>query len=338
MFCNTRHNAQMIKPRFRSPSFCSSKGFFSRSRLKFLVLSLACGLWFSAAGLARAGEPLGTATIVDCSTTLLRDTEVFKLVEGVRLYPEDIIVSGADSCFIQIEFDDGATLGLGQSTSVMLAPRLVSERANPAKRAYLLHGLLKLRSVSGSAIASPWVDVTATSASAVLMVQPETASVFAESGELTGRAWRPQAAAPVSLKTGEMITWSLSAKPALRSRPGADFLKALPKPFLETLPARAALFRAPASEVKAKRLGVASYAQIQPWIDAEPALRKSNMARWKVLARNPEIRQALLANLAAHPEWEIVLRPPPAQSINSTASDARPRVAKPTVYPEKGVP
>ena len=89
------------------------------------------------------------------------------------------------------------------------------------------------------------------------------------------------------------------------------------------------LFRAPGREVKAKRLGVASYAQIQPWIDAEPALRKSNMARWKVLARNPEIRQALLANLAAHPEWEIVLRPPPAQSTNSTASDARPRVSTP---------
>jgi len=57
-----------------------------------------------------------------------------------------------------------------------------------------------------------------------------------------------------------------------------------------------------------------------------------------VLARNPEIRQAILANLAAHPEWDIVLRPPPAQPTSSTASDARPRVANPTSYPEKGVP
>jgi hypothetical protein len=83
----------------------------------------------------------------------------------------------------------------------------------------------------------------------------------------------------------------------------------MPRAFMDSLPSRAAAFQG--KDVVAKELGPIAYADAQPWIDAEPALRRAFVKRWRTLAKGAEFRRGLVAGLKSHPEWEPVLFPPP---------------------------
>ena len=98
-----------------------------------------------------------------------------------------------------------------------------------------------------------------------------------------------------------------SGKSAMSARPPADFVSQLPRSFLDTLPSRAAMFKD--RDVTPKPLADISYAEAQAWLATEPALRRPAMPRWRPLTRNPAFRTALVANMAAHPEWDRVLFP-----------------------------
>lgn len=285
-----------------------------------IFLQLASG-W---ADLALAATPIGKpasaavaiATILDGDAILLRDTSQFTLVEGTRLYADDILETGANSRLVQLEFADGTRLSLGPATRVQVMPQLGAARAKTAPHAYLLQGSLKLRggtkaaSPRGAVLASPWLDLQALSASAVLLVQANSTRLFAETGDIGLLSWRALAPPSATLKSGEFLSWSASAKPLLASRAPGEFVQSLPKAFLDNLPARAALFSAPGRPLVLARVGEPAYALLQPWLDAEPALRKANLPRWKPLAAKPEFRKALRANMGAHPEWGPVLDPP----------------------------
>ena len=64
------------------------------------------------------------------------------------------------------------------------------------------------------------------------------------------------------------------------------------------------------ADVAPRRLGDMSYADAQPWIDAEPALRQVFAERWRRLAAEPKFRSGLVAGLKSHPEWTPILYPP----------------------------
>jgi len=104
------------------------------------------------------------------------------------------------------------------------------------------------------------------------------------------------------------ILLAAGAKPELASRPTPALVQAMPRAFMDTLPSRAAAFAG--KDVTPKPLGQVSWADAQPWIDAEPALRRGFVKRWRGLARVPEFRHGLVAGLKAHPEWDPVLNPP----------------------------
>ena len=111
----------------------------------------------------------------------------------------------------------------------------------------------------------------------------------------------------VKLKSGEFLARSGDAKAVLTARPAADFINRVPRAFLDTLPTRSALFAA--LNVPPKRLAPITYADVQPWVDAEAALRPLFVARWKALAQNPGFRKGLVAGLRNHPEWDRTLYP-----------------------------
>ena len=303
-------------------------------------------------GLALAATPVGKpaikpasaavaiATIVDGDALLLRGTSQFTLAEGTPLYADDILATGANSRLVQLEFADGTRLSLGPATRLQVMPQLGAARAKTAPHAYLLQGSLKLRtgpkaaSTPGAVLASPLLDLQAASASAVLLVQANSTRLFAETGDVGLLSWRALAPPSNTLKTGEFLSWSASAKPLLASRAPGDFVQSLPKAFLDNLPARAALFSTAGSQVVLARTGEPAYALVQPWLDAEPALRKANLLRWKPLAAKPEFRQALRANMGAHPEWGPVLDPPRPKAPSSgvpASKGAAPE--QPTPYP-----
>lgn len=247
-----------------------------------------------------APPPLALVTILDGEATLLRGGERFALAEGLRLQADDLLELGDKARLLRIEYPDGTSLSLGPLTRALLGPQQASS-------SYLLRGWAKLAVASKAApgaLATPLLGLSGVVGSAVVAVLPEGAQVFAETGPL--QLTRPT---PQTLKPGEWLAIAPDAKIQRHTGPSAAFIQQVPRPFLDALPARAALFSGKA--VEPKRVGDITYADAQPWLDApDPALRRLALNRWKPLARHAEFRRALVADLKAHPEWEPVLFPP----------------------------
>lgn len=261
--------------------------------------------------LALAAPPLGIVTIVDGSATLLRGSGKLPVAEGLRVAAEDIVVTGA-ARHLRIELADGTLLDLGPATQLQLQPRLGGEAARRGARLYLLQGWAKLSApvaatpARGPMLSSAALDVLAAGRGTVVSVEAGELAVFAESGATTLLERRPGGGV-VALKEGHFYGRSGSAPGEVSATPRSGFVQRVPRPFLDTLPARGAQFKArePASAPAAPLV----YADVQPWIDAEPALRGGFVPRWRALARQGEFRKALEQNLPAHPEWDRVLHP-----------------------------
>jgi len=263
-------------------------------------------------GLALGAAPLATVTILDGDATVLRGATRLILAEGVRVEAEDIAETGDKTRLLRIEFDDGLIFDLGPGSRALLAPRFSGDRTRSA-RFYLMQGWAKVTvpkttPAPPASFASPGFDLTALTRQIVVSIQPGEALLFAEAGEATlveRKAGKPLA--PMVLKSDQFLSRTGDDKPVVTTRPTQAFIQRLPRPFLDTLPSRAAVFKA--REVEPKKLADIVWADAQPWVDAEASLRPLFLARWKPLAANPEFRKGLLTNERAHPEWDRVLHP-----------------------------
>lgn len=256
-------------------------------------------------------SPIALLTLLEGDAFLLRGNGRFALAQGVVLLPEDVLELPAETHLARLEFTDGTTLALGPDSRLLLAPRLSGERTGA--RAYLLSGWAKLGAAPGvaSRLSTPFVDVATTAGTLVLSVQPANARLFAEAGEI---ALRRAGAPPLTLKAGESLELSLvpGAGAASPGRPPPAFIAAMPRAFRDVLPSHLAKFQD--RTVPPRRLGDLAYADARPWLDAEPALRRANLPRWRPLARDPEFRRALAADLKSHLEWAPILTPPRPKS------------------------
>lgn len=288
-----------------------------------VLLMLLCAL----PGGVRAEPAIGIVTIVEGEVFATRDSTRFALAEGVRIVADDIVESAPLAKLARIELSDGIVLDIGPATRVLMTPRFPGERgSNRAAKLYVLQGWAKItvpKGLAAASFASASFDLSGIARDAVLNVEPAASAVFAESGELTLiERSKGKAGAAVKLKSGEFLSRAGDAKAVLAQRPAPDFVRRVPRAFLDTLPTRAALFAG--RDVRAKRLTPISYADVQAWVDAEAGLRPLFVTRWKELAQTPEFRKALVAGLRAHPEWDRTLfpekyLPKPADSATSPA-------------------
>jgi len=274
-----------------------------------------CALWLCVLAWPHAvwaATPLATATIVDGEVLLIRGALKLQLAEGVRLVADDIVETTAKGRLVRIEFSDGVILDLGPESRSLLAPKLSGDRAKFVSRVHLLRGVAKLTSPkppvpTATTLSSPAFDVSIVARSGVFIVQGNEAFAFAEAGEVVLRersGGKP--AGNFALKSGEFFARLGEAKAAVTPRPTPAFIQRLPRAFLDTLPSRAALFKG--REVEPKALGEISFTEAEAWVDAE-GLRPAFVARWKALAQNPAFRDALAANMRAHPEWDRIVYP-----------------------------
>lgn len=263
-------------------------------------------------GVALAAPPptLATATIVEGEATLLRDGSTHALAEGVPMRTGDILHTGAAGRFVRLEFADGLLLDLAPHSRVLLGAS--PDPATP--HGYLLTGTAKLSLPSGArapaepVLQSPALTMASLNGGVVISATAAATAVFAESGSALLVPRRGDTdPTPLTLGSGQFYLHAADAKPALAPRPGASFIQGLPRPFRDTLPPRLATLKS--RDVVPRRLADITYADAQPWIDAEPALRPQFVARWRGLARRPDFRAALIEHLPAHPEWERVLEP-----------------------------
>ena len=269
--------------------------------------SLLAALLASCAVAAAAGPRMPTVTMLDGEATLLRDGSRFALAEGVHLQAGDLLATGPQTRLLRVEFPGGLGIALGPDSRAMVTPNLGNDSMQGG--VYLLSGWAKLAAPAGvsGAIRSRAADTDTTAGTLILDVQPDAAQAFAESGPSHVQSRAPDAPAQ-TLKSGEMLTLPASgAKPQLSKGASPAFVQAMPHVFMDSLPSRLAAFSA---DVAPRRLGDMSYADAQPWIDAEPPLRRVFAERWHRLAAEPQFRSSLVAGLKSHPEWTPILYPP----------------------------
>lgn len=272
------------------------------------VLLLAIGLLIAGAP-TRAAEIAGVVTILEGDAVAIRGLSQFALAEGTRVLSNDLLQTGKNA-FVRVEFTDGAIVDLGPASRAQANRPTLRRFDRPAF--YLLSGWLKFSATklgkgAKGAIASPQFDALALQGETVLRVEGAAGEVFAESGPLQVIDRRHSAAATIALKSGDFVTLRNEETVKVFPRPARDFVAALPRPFEDLLPSRVARFQG--REVPAKPTGAFSYAEVEPWLDAEPMIRRRFVREWAEKANEPAFREKLDVGLARHPEWERVLYP-----------------------------
>lgn len=279
--------------------------------------SFLAALLVAGAAMAAAAPRAPLVTMLDGEATLLRDGARFALAEGVRLQAGDLLSTGAQTRLLRVEFPGGLGVALGPDSRAMVTPNLGDDGMRGG--VYLLSGWSKVAAPAGTtgAIRSRAVDTDTTAGTLILSVQGDTAQAFAETGP--SRVQPHVAEAPAqTLKSGEMLTLpGAGAKPQLAKGASPAFVQAMPHVFMDSLPSRLAAFP---TDLAPRRLGEMSYADAQPWIDAEAPLRRVFAERWRRLAAEPQFRSGLVAGLKAHPEWTPILYPPTSRPSQAAAA------------------
>jgi hypothetical protein len=261
-----------------------------RSRLlcvaSLLASSLACA------------QPTSVVGIVDGGATLIRQTTRYAIAEGVALNDQDIIET-APGAFVQIELPGGALVGVGESTRLMLRPRVGKGLTPPPL--YLLQGWLKTSTSGAFGYASPTFEIATQAASTVVHTVGAQYEVFLESGAAKLMA-RDGARTIAQLASGDFAQRREGATPTVARRAPPEFLAKVPRQFRDRLPARGQQFAK--RSVAPKPLGEIAYTDVAAWLRTEPALRLPLLPLWRSRAADPTFRAAAKADLAQHPEWE----------------------------------
>ena len=290
-----------------------------RQNLIIALTALTALAAFAHAGAQAQGAVVG---ILEGKATLVRQTSKLALAEGATLQNEDIVETAAAS-FVQVEFADGGRIGMGPQSRLMFAPR------GPARgpRLYLLQGWVKWsqpadRPVPGD-LMTPQFEIGPVSGATILMSSAQELAAFTETGsaKLTERGLARTA---LQLAAGDFVSARPGDKPTVVNRPAPEFLAQMPRPFRDPLPSRAAKFRD--SVITLRPLGDVAYEDIAAWLSAEPGLRLPLVERWRPRLRDKAFRAAMIANLAAHPEWDPLVFP--EKAAKKRADEKRARDAK----------
>jgi hypothetical protein len=262
--------------------------------VRSLVLCVA-SLLSSSLACAQATSVVG---IVEGGATLIRQTTRYALAEGVALNDQDIIET-APGAFAQIELPGGVLVGIGESTRLMLRPRL--GKGLTQQPLYLLQGWLKTSTSGAFGYASPAFEIATQAGTIVVHTMGAQYEVFVESGAAKLKL-RDGAQTTAQLASGDFAQRREGATPTVARRATPEFLNKVPRQFRDRLPARGEQFAK--RNVAPKALGEVAYSDVAAWLRTEPALRLPLLPLWRSRAADLTFRAAAKADLAQHPEWE----------------------------------
>jgi hypothetical protein len=294
---------------------------------------------------AAAAEPPATLTLVEGETALLRGASRYAPAEGVQLQTGDIIEIGAKGA-AQIEFADGFILSLGSGARFyagLLAAR--GAKGDVVSDLYLLAGWSKFASRKGGApfrYTTPAFGLWTGDATAVVRIAEREADLFVETGEVRIAEGFARAGPGSALRArgGEYVARQGDGPAAVHPRPAPSFVLALPRPYMDNLPSRAARYKDRAVALQAGT--DLTYAEVELWLKAPREIRRPIMQRFIPEAKKPAFREALIANLRFHPEWDPILfpekyqpkpKPAPPQAVAPPPRSGTPPAAPPPQAP-----
>jgi hypothetical protein len=270
---------------------------------------------------------MGVVTILEGKATAIRGLSQFDVAEGVRLLPGDLVRTQPKS-LLRIEYADECSLEAGPDSQLQLFHPADKKRANrPAL--YLMQGWLKLGCKAGTdaALTTKDLDVTGISRVLVIRVSGDSRAIFAEAG--TARVVRRKTgdSASTLLNPGDFLDVEPDVASDVQPRPTAQFMEALPRAYRDTLPSRYSIYVTRSTEPQNPRTFV--YTDVEPWLNAEPVIRRQFVSLWIRKTNDPAFRGPLDRDLAKHPEWDRILHPekyeveetvpPPAATQNAAA-------------------
>jgi hypothetical protein len=280
------------------------------ARASSSLLAVAC---LAAALGCVAAELPAAVTLLEGQAAVLRGTARFALAEGVRLQSGDIVEVG-DKGLAQIEFVDGLILSLGPGAR-FYAGALVARAAKTGgiSELYLMRGWTKFANGKTAApfrLSTPVFGLAAAETVGVAQVADAEGAIFVETGEVRVAEGFVKAvpSSPIRVRGGEFYTRKHEQRGAIQPRPAKAFVSAMPRGYMDNLPARAAKWKD--REVQPRPLGALSYGDIEMWLKAPPEIRRAVMRAFIPKAnQDVAFRSALIANLRSHPEWDPVLFP-----------------------------
>jgi hypothetical protein len=273
-------------------------------------LAAACAVVVLA---APAAEPPAIVTLLESGGgALLRGTTRYALLEGVRLQSGDIIEIG-DKGVVEIEFADGLIVSLGPKARFYigaLSPR--GAKGLGVSDLYLMDGWSKFTNGKSSApfrYTTPLFGLGTADATVVMQITAAEGSLFVETGDVRVAEGFTKATreSPTRLRGGQFYVRRTEGRPSIQPRPAATFVAAMPKPYMDNLPSRVARYKD--REVAPRPGGELAYADVEKWLKGPPEIRRVVMQRFIRKADDPAFRQALIANLRFHFEWDPILFP-----------------------------
>lgn len=296
------------------------------------LIALSCALH---CGNVRAAEPTGMLTILEGDALVYRGTGRMHAVEGLRLAPGDIIETGS-AAFVQIELPTQAVVQFGPSTRAWLGGAATSTRQKQERWLYVMEGWTKVTGAPAQAAQTaayelrtrPFWMTSNPGSVVVFKVLPAETALFVERGD--ARLTEHQASGnpiAVALKQGDHYLRKSSARGAVNPGGMQAFVGDMPRGFRDSLPLRFERFRD--ADVKPKDAPAFSYADVEPWLKAEPWIRRPLMQRWRAKAKEPAFRAELIENLSSHPEWDPILFP---EKYQPKDKDKEPRRTAPAAY------
>jgi len=262
---------------------------------------------------ASAAEPPAVVTLIESGGgALLRGTSRYALLEGVRLQTGDIIEIG-DKGFVEIEFADGARLSLGPQARFYigaLAPR--GPKGLGVSDLYLMAGWTKFAAGKSAApfrYTTPLFGLGSVDAVAVMQIAGSEGHMFVETGSVSVAEGFAKASrdSPTRLRGGQFYARKADQRGVIQPRPAPAFVAAMPKPYMDNLPARLAKYKD--RVVPPRPAGELDYGDVEMWLKAPPEIRRPVMQRFIRKADDPAFRRALIANLRFHFEWDPILFP-----------------------------
>lgn len=298
---------------------------------------------------ARAADTDGTITILDGEAFIYRGASRLFAVEGARLEGGDIVETRAAS-FMQVEIPDLSVIQFGPATQAMFSGSSGGARQKAENWLFVMNGWCKVVGAKPRSDGRPGLEVRtrafempAIPGVVVFDEQAADVTLFVERGEI--KLSERQASggpAAVSLKAGDYYRRAPGARGTVNSGSNQGFVGSMPRAFRDSLPLRLDRFRD--QGIRLRDAPDFAYADVEAWLNAEPWLRRPFVQRWRVKAKDPVFRKALISSLSSHPEWDPVLFPEKyvnkelaRRAARSRAagseSGARPAPARPVAEP-----